>query len=88
MIAIKAARKFIQAHPGDPQAQILAQFVLALESESSCPLGDLYRLEHDRFQLALAMLAEWRIDRYYASKTKLLDLSWQLRQLEQAGLPS
>ena len=87
MIAIKAARKFIETNPDDPEAKILAQLVLALESETACSLADLYRLGLDRFDLAIDILREWRIDRYYAGKAKLFDVSWQLQELEGAKEP-
>jgi hypothetical protein len=82
MIAIKAARKFIESNPDDPEAKVLARLVLALEDETSFSLADLYRLTLDRFDLAIAILNEWRIDRYYAGKAKLFDLSWQLHELD------
>lgn len=84
MIAIKAARKFIGNNPEHPEANILASLVLALECEASFSLGDLYRLGRDRFDLAIQILQEWRIDRYYAGKAKLFDVSWQAHELDPA----
>lgn len=81
MIAIKSARRFIECDPDEPDARILADLVLALEKESVFSLGDLYRLERPNFELALEILAEWRIDRYYAGKAKLFDVSWQHREM-------
>jgi hypothetical protein len=81
MISIKTARKFIESNPNDPEAKVLADLVLSLENESSFSLSSLYRLGHDRFELAMDVLKEWRIDRYYAGKAKLFDVSWQLRKL-------
>ena len=81
MNAIKSARKFIEAKPEDPSAKILARLVLALESENSFELVELYKLDFDRFDLAIDILKEWRLDRYYAGKSKLFDLSLQLSEL-------
>ncbi len=88
MNAIKAAQKLIESNPDDPEAKVLANLVLALEDESSFSLGDLYRLGEGRFELAIRILEEWRIDRYYAGKAKLFDLSWQVRDMRGGGAPT
>ncbi len=81
MNAIKVARRFIETNPADESAQILARLVLALESERSFELVMLYQLDYKSFELAMDILKEWRLDRYYASKSKLFDLSMQVSQL-------
>lgn len=75
MLAIKKARKLIENNPDDAAAKILASLVLALESETSIPVAPLYSLNDKRFELALEILNEWRLDRHYASKLRLLDSS-------------
>lgn len=82
MNAIKVARRFIEADPTHPSSKILASLVLALESRSSFELIQLYDLDYKRFQVAMDILKEWRLDRYYASKSKLFDLSVQVNELE------
>ncbi len=84
MRAIKNARLFIESDPDSPTAKVLANLVLALESETSFRLSDLYTLDQDHFEWALALLRDWRIDRYYMGKAKLFDLSWQHRELRAA----
>jgi len=81
MNAIKDARKFIEENPAHPSAQTLSRLVLALESEVDFPITDIYALDLDRFNLALEILREWRLDRYYAGKAKLFDLSRQVADL-------
>lgn len=83
MKALKKARKLIEKNPESPVARTVSALVLALESETSFDLGSLYRLPYDEFQLALELLNEWRLDRYYASKLRLLDLSVQVDGLQQ-----
>ena len=56
--------------------------MLALESERSFELITLYSLDYKSFELAMDILKEWRLDRYYASKSKLFDLSLQVTELE------
>lgn len=75
MRAIKEARKYIERKPDDAHAKTLSRLVLALESEADFPIGDLYQLDLPRFKLALEILDEWRLDRHYASKAKLFDVS-------------
>ena len=82
MNAIKAARRFIETEPANESAKILARLVLALESERSFELVHLYGLDYKSFQLAIEILKEWRLDRYYASKSKLFDISLQVDELQ------
>jgi hypothetical protein len=81
MLAIKKARKLIETNPGDPAAQIIAALVLALESEAPLSVAQLYSLDDKRFELALEILNEWRLDRHYASKLRLLDSSTMVQAL-------
>jgi hypothetical protein len=75
MKALKKVRKLIQKNPLDATSRTLSTLVVALESETTFDLGSLYRLPYADFELALELLAEWRLDRYYSSKLQLLDLS-------------
>lgn len=81
MLAIKKARKLIEANPGSDASKALAALVVALETESAFNLGTLYALGDKPFQLALEILAEWRLDRHYAKKARLLDASTYVQQL-------
>jgi hypothetical protein len=81
MNAIKEARRIITADPMGDTARTLARLVLALESESDFPLASLYALDLKTFDLAMEILGEWRLDRYYAQKGKLLDVSYQVNNM-------
>jgi hypothetical protein len=81
MNAIKKTRKLIEANPATETARTLARLVRALESEEAFALGDLYKLDYERFALAIDVLKEWRLDRYYMGKAKLLDISVQMANL-------
>lgn len=85
MNAIKTARKLIAADPDSEAARALASLVLALESEAVFDIHRIYTLDHAVFELAIDILTEWRIDRYYAGKAKLFDLSHQVDQLPLAS---
>ena len=75
MEAIRSAQRTIQSAPGSPAARTLAALIAALESESQIELADLYALDGRTFEVALAILEEWRIDRYYAGKAQLFEAS-------------
>lgn len=78
MRALKKTRRLIEKNPGDPTAQLLSELVVALETEAPFKLSGLYQLKFNDFELAIALIAEWRLDRYYTSKAILLDLAVQL----------
>lgn len=81
MNEIKKARRLIEADPQTDTAKILASLVRALESDEKFNLGDLYKLNFDHFHLAIDVLKEWRLDRYYSGKAKLHDLSVQVASM-------
>ncbi|WP_411880617.1 hypothetical protein [Polaromonas sp. YR568] len=81
MNAIKKARKLIAKDPTTPEAAALARLVRALESDEKFELGELYQLDYDDFDLAIDILKEWRLDRYYMGKAKLHDLAVQVNEL-------
>ena len=82
MLAIKKARKLIEANPDAAASKTLAALVVALETEGSFTFSDMYKLSDKPFQLALDILAEWRLDRYYASKIRLLHASTYVQELD------
>lgn len=81
MNAIKKTRKLIQTNPTSESAQTLARLVRALESDEKFALADLYKLGYDEFNIAIDVLKEWRLDRYYMGKAKLHDMSVQLGEM-------
>jgi hypothetical protein len=81
MNAIKKTRKLIEADPASQSAKTLARLVRVLESDEKFDLGDLYELNYDEFDLAIEVLKEWRLDRYYMGKARLHDVSVQVAQM-------
>ena len=81
MLAVKKARKLIQTSPESPGSKTLAALVIALESDQAFALSQLYSLSYSQFELALEILGEWRLDRHYSSKGRLLDTSLQASEL-------
>ena len=81
MNEIKKARRLIETNPHTDAAKTLAALVRALASEEKFDLTAMYKLNDDNFNLAINILKEWRIDRYYSGKAKLHDLSVQVATL-------
>ena len=61
-----------RTRPVRPRA--LARSSCALQAEAAFPISDIYELDFDCFNLALEILREWRIDRYYAGKLPLVEV--------------
>lgn len=81
MNKIKKARRLIETNPHTDAAKTLAALVRALASEEKFDLTAMYKLNDDNFNLAINILKEWQIDRYYSGKAKLHDLSVQVAAL-------
>lgn len=81
MRAIKKVRLIIAQEPLNETAQIFARLISSLVDEVNFPLKDLYQLESSDFQLAMDILQEWRLDRYYMGKAKTFDMAMQALQL-------
>ena len=81
MNQIKKARRLIETNPDSGAAKTLANLVRALESDEKLALADLYDLSYDDFEIAIGILKEWRLERYYSGKAKLHDLSVQMASM-------
>jgi len=75
MNAIKAIRKHLEKYPDAPSSKALARLVAALAEEKSYSLADLYAMDYKAFEMALELLRDWRLDRYYAARLKLFDFA-------------
>lgn len=73
MRAIKQVKKLIENKPSSKAGQIFSQLILSLESEKEFLVKDLYQLDAQEFDLAIAVLKDWRIDRFYLGKAKVFD---------------
>ena len=77
MRAIKKVRLFIEQNPQAEAAQIFSKLISSLVEESDFSMKDLYLLGSSDFQLAIEILQEWRLDRYYMGKAKTFDTAQQ-----------
>jgi hypothetical protein len=73
MNAIKAIRKHLEKHPDTESSKALARLVAALAEEKTFPLSELYAMDYAACELALDLLKDRRLDRYYAARLKLFD---------------
>ena len=80
MNSIKAVRKLIQRNPDDQEARVLSALLGALESNSHIEIAQLYGLKLENFDMALKVLQEWRLARYYEGKGSKVDLSTQVSE--------
>ena len=69
--AIHDIRRYLSDHSDTPSAQVLSRLPATLSKEESLPLSELYTLDWESFELAIDLLRDWRIDRYYADRTNL-----------------
>ncbi len=75
MNAIKKVRKHLAANPHSESSRVLGKLVIALGEETPFNLAELYELDYETFALALELLKDWRLDRYYASRLALFDVT-------------
>jgi hypothetical protein len=65
MDALQLAQEFIARDRSHPDAAVMATLIQTLQDEGSFELGRLYDLDLERFELALRILDDWRLQRYY-----------------------
>lgn len=82
MRTIKEARRLIERDPLSLESHVLSALVTALESESSFSIKDLYTLDEKHFNIALEILSDWRLDRFYLGKAKIFDVALQAREIQ------
>jgi hypothetical protein len=75
MRAIKQAKKLISQNPNSGVGQTFSKLILSLESDIEFSVKDLYSLDTADFDLAIEVLKDWRIDRFYIGKAKAFDMA-------------
>ncbi|MDA8382200.1 MAG: hypothetical protein M0037_03890 [Betaproteobacteria bacterium] len=64
MESLAKIAQYVQTHPRESSAQTLRSLVAALSEESNFWLPSLYDLNYEHFELAVALLKEWRLGHY------------------------
>ena len=75
MSAIKQSKKMIEKNPNSAVGQTFSKLILSLESDIEFSVKDLYALDTAEFELAIEVLKDWRIDRFYIGKAKAFDMA-------------
>jgi hypothetical protein len=81
MRAVKKIKRIIERNPHDQASQFFSKLITALAEETDFSLKDLYSLDANEFQLAMDLLQEWRLDRYYMGKAKVFDVALQALEM-------
>ncbi|MDD3530482.1 MAG: hypothetical protein PHS77_11450 [Gallionellaceae bacterium] len=67
--AIKSIAKYIERNPDTEESAVLRDLCAALEQEGAVfEIQRLFDMKSKAFDLALALLDEWRFDRHVASR--------------------
>ncbi len=77
MRAIKKIKHIIEQNPQDQASQIFSNLIKSLAEEVDFSIKNLNLLKTSDFQLAMEILQEWRLDRYYMGKAKVFDAALQ-----------
>jgi len=78
----KKVKKIIESDPNSNPAQTFSSLILSLETEQAFPMQKLYSLNNSDFDLAIELLKDWRLDRFYIGKAKVFDVSLQASALQ------
>ena len=81
MRAIKKIKRIIEKNPQEKTAQIFSKLITCLAEESELSLKELYELNANEFDLAIEVLEEWRLDRFYIGKAKVFDVAQQALEM-------
>lgn len=65
MDALELVDDFVASHPLDADAAVLQRLAFALRDGASFDVQVLYELGVNSFELAMALLGDWRLQRYY-----------------------
>ncbi len=69
MRTIERARWLLSRDPHGPSVRVLQKLLHALETGGDFNIAELAILPHDRYQLAVDVLRDWRKDRYHLPGT-------------------
>lgn len=73
MFAIQKLEQYLNTSASPTAARELTRLMEALKQEKEFPLSNLYEIDFEAFELAVDVLRDWRIDRYYARGTPIIE---------------
>jgi hypothetical protein len=82
MRAIKKVRRLIESDPTSTSAVELSKLIVSLESGEPFSFKQMYELPLNEFDLAVELIREWRLDRFYEGKIKALNAAIEAQKNE------
>jgi len=73
MFAIQKLEQYLITSASPAAARELTRLMEALDQEKEFQLSKLYEIDLEAFELAVEVLRDWRIDRYYARGTPIIE---------------
>ncbi len=73
MFAIHKLEQYLNSSASPAAARELTRLVEALDQEKEFHFSNLYTIDLEAFELAVDVLRDWRIDRYYARGTPIIE---------------
>jgi hypothetical protein len=73
MFAMKKLEEYLRSGATPTAARELTRLLEALREEKEFPLSSLYEIDYEAFELAVEVMRDWRIDRYYAGSARFID---------------
>lgn len=70
MKSVHVAKEKAAGQLDSPHSRIFSSLVKALEQDEVFLLSDLYLLSHNDFDLALEVIKDWQLARYYMGRVK------------------
>lgn len=74
MNTLKKIEKRLLKNPNEPASQLFKDLIRALYQKESFDLAAIYDIDYEDFELILAVLKDWRLDRFTKTKERLKEL--------------
>jgi hypothetical protein len=71
MNTLKKIEKRLLKNPDEPASQVFKDLIRALYQKENFDLAAIYDLDFEDFELVLAVLKDWRLDRFTKTKERL-----------------
>lgn len=71
MNTLKKIEKRLLKNPDEPASQVFKDLIRALYQKEDFDLAAIYDLDYEDFELVLAVLKDWRLDRFTKTKERL-----------------
>lgn len=71
MNTLKKIEKRLLKNPDEPTSQVFKDLIRALYQKENFDLAAIYDLDYEDFELVLAVLKDWRLDRFTKTKERL-----------------